>query len=72
MLSHHEISALILVRNTPYLAANAAELEGLADKGMIQWEQRGMTPRRPCLTDLGERFFRAVVAPVGAVRSGAR
>lgn len=65
MLSHHEISALILVRNTPYLAVNAAELDGLADKGMIQWEQRGITRRRPCLTELGERFFLTVVAPVG-------
>lgn len=65
MLSHHEISALILVRNAPYQATNATDLEELARKGMIQWEQRGITRRRPCLTDLGEKFYGRVVAPLG-------
>ncbi len=70
MLSHHEISALILVRNAPYQATNAADLEELATKGMIQWVQRGITRRRPCLTALGERFYSMVVAASGARPTG--
>lgn len=66
MLSHHEISALILVRNAPYHATNALELEELAKKGMIEWVRRGITQRRPCLTALGEKFYSKVVTPLYA------
>lgn len=61
MLTHHEISALILVRNAPYQATSTLELEELASKGMIQWEERGITRPRPCLTALGEKFYTNVV-----------
>jgi hypothetical protein len=54
-------SALIFVRNAPSQATNALDLEELASKGMIQWEEPGITRRRPCLTALGEKFYTNVV-----------